>query len=350
MPLNEPLLKRLIETPAVSGREERQREIAREVLGSLADEVRTDPMGSVIGTRRGREDVRVMVAAHMDEIGFLVRHIDDRGFVRLQTLGGHDPANMVSQRVAIVTSGGETLRGALQPARKPPHVAGEEERKRLPRAEEFFVDLGMEAEEVKARVRVGDYATMDRTLERVGGCYMGKAMDDRIGLFVMYEALRTLREHEATIHAVATSQEEVGLRGATASGWGLEPTAVVALDITLAMDVPGGQEDQQITALGKGAAIKIMDSSLICHPKLVEHFRSIAEREGIPHQMEILPRGGTDAGGVQRLHGGIPAITLSIPCRYTHTPNEMVNASDVEACINLLARYLEEAHTGDYSL
>ncbi|ABG03229.1 peptidase M42 [Rubrobacter xylanophilus DSM 9941] len=350
MPLNEPLLKRLIETPAVSGREERQREIAREVLGSLADEVRTDPLGSVIGTKRGREDVRVMVAAHMDEIGFLVRHIDDRGFVRLQTLGGHDPANMVSQRVAIVTSGGETLRGALQPARKPPHVAGEEERKRLPRAEEFFVDLGMEAEEVKARVRVGDYATMDRTLERVGGCYMGKAMDDRIGLFVMYEALRTLREHEATIHAVATSQEEVGLRGATASGWGLEPTAVVALDITLAMDVPGGQEDQQITALGKGAAIKIMDSSLICHPKLVEHFRSIAEREGIPHQMEILPRGGTDAGGVQRLHGGIPAITLSIPCRYTHTPNEMVNASDVEACITLLARYLEEAHTGNYSL
>jgi len=350
MPLNEPLLKRLIETPAVSGREERQREIAREVLGSLADEVRTDPLGSVIGTKRGREDVRVMVAAHMDEIGFLVRHIDDRGFVRLQTLGGHDPANMVSQRVAIVTSGGETLRGALQPARKPPHVAGEEERKRLPRAEEFFVDLGMEAEEVKARVRVGDYATMDRTLERVGGCYMGKAMDDRIGLFVMYEALRALREHEATIHAVATSQEEVGLRGATASGWGLEPTAVVALDITLAMDVPGGQEDQQITALGKGAAIKIMDSSLICHPKLVEHFRSIAEREGIPHQMEILPRGGTDAGGVQRLHGGIPAITLSIPCRYTHTPNEMVNASDVEACITLLARYLEEAHTGNYSL
>ncbi|QYJ16476.1 Putative aminopeptidase YsdC [Rubrobacter xylanophilus DSM 9941] len=350
MPLNEPLLKRLIETPSVSGREERQREIAREVLGSLTDEVRTDPLGSVIGTKRGREDVRVMVAAHMDEIGFLVRHIDDRGFVRLQTLGGHDPANMVSQRVAIVTSGGETLRGALQPARKPPHVAGEEERKRLPRGEEFFVDLGMEADEVRARVRVGDYVTMDRTLERVGACYMGKAMDDRIGLFVMYEALRAMGDHEATIHAVATSQEEVGLRGAMASGWGLEPTVVVALDITLALDVPGGQEDQQITALGKGAAIKIMDSSLICHPKLVEHFRSIAEREGIPHQMEILPRGGTDAGGVQRLHGGIPAITLSIPCRYTHTPNEMVNASDVEACITLLARYLEEAHTGDYSL
>jgi endoglucanase len=116
------------------------------------------------------------------------------------------------------------------------------------------------------------------------------------------------------------------------------------------MDIPSGGGENTITELGKGAAIKIMDSSLICHPKLVEHFRQIAEREEIPHQMEILPAGGTDAGGVQRLHGGIPSITLSIPCRYVHTPNETVNTSDVQACIDLLARYLEEAHTGDYSL
>jgi endoglucanase len=166
----------------------------------------------------------------------------------------------------------------------------------------------------------------------------------------MYEALKEMGEHKATIHAVATSQEEVGLRGATASGAGLAPTVMIALDVTLAMDIPGGGGENEITALGKGAAIKIMDSSLISHPKLVDHFRSIAEREDIPHQMEILPFGGTDAGGVQRLHGGIPSITLSIPCRYVHTVNEMVNAEDVQACITLLARYLEEAHTGDYAL
>ncbi len=151
-------------------------------------------------------------------------------------------------------------------------------------------------------------------------------MDDRIGVFVMLEALRALGDHEATIFAVATSQEEVGLRGAAASGSALEPTVVVALDMTLAVDVPGGGNENEITALGKGVALKIMDGYSISHPKLVEHFRTIAEREGIPHQMEILPFGGTDAGGVQRLHGGIPAITLSIPCRYVHTPNEMVNA------------------------
>ena len=349
MVLNEALLKRLIETPGVPGREDRQREIAREELGALTDEVRTDSLGSVIGTKQGRDDARVMVAAHMDEIGFLVKHVDDKGFIRLQTLGGHDPANMVSQRVIVTTAGGATLRGALQPVRKPPHLGRDEEQK-PPKAEDFYVDLGMPADEIRETVHVGDYVTMDRTLEQVGSNYLGKAMDDRIGVFVMIEALRALREHEATIHAVATSQEEVGLRGAEASGSALAPTVVVALDVTLAMDVPGTQEEGRITELGKGVALKIMDSHSISHPGLVEHFRRVAEREGIPHQMEILPSGGTDAGGVQRLHGGIPAVTLSVPCRYIHTPNEMVNASDVQAAIDLLARYLEEAHTGDYAL
>ena len=350
MTLNEKLLKRLIETPGVPGREEQQRKIAREELEALTEEVRTDPLGSVIGTKRGRDDVRVMIAAHLDEIGFLVKYVDDKGFLRLQILGGHDPANMVSQRVLVTTADGESLRGALQPARKPPHLARSEDQQKAPRADEFFVDLGLGAEQVRKVVRIGDYVTMDRTLEKVGDGYMGKAMDDRIGVFVMLEALRAMEHHEATIYAAATSQEEVGLRGATASGWALEPTVVVALDITIAMDIPGGGEGEIVTWLGNGAAIKIMDSSLICNPKLVEHFRRIAEREGISHQMEILPQGGTDAGGVQRLHGGVPSITLSIPCRYVHTPNEMVNASDVQACIDLLARYLEEAHTGDYTL
>jgi tetrahedral aminopeptidase len=347
--LNEALFKRLSETPGVPGREDRQREIAREELEDLTDEVHTDALGSVIGTKRGRDDVRVMVAAHMDEIGFLVRHIDDNGFIRLQPLGGHDPANMVSQRVIVTTTGGASLRGALQPTRKPPHLQQEGDRK-VPKVEEFFVDLGMPADEVKEAVRVGDYATMDRTLEKVGGNYLGKAMDDRVGVLVMLEALRALGDHEATIHAVATSQEEVGLRGAEASGWALAPTVVIALDITLAMDIPGTEEEGRITELGKGVALKIMDSYSISHPRLLEHFQRIAEREGIPHQTEILPFGGTDAAGVQRLHGGIPAITISVPCRYTHTPNEMVSERDVQAAIDLLARYLEEAHTGDYAL
>ena len=349
MALNERLLKRLIETPGVPGREEKQREIAREKLGSLTDEVSTDALGSVIGTKRGNGDARVMVAAHTDEIGYLVKYIDDKGFLRLQTLGGHDPANMVSQRVLVTTSDGEVLRGALQPARKPPHVATAEDKK-PPKTDEFFVDLGMDADTVKEMVRIGDFVVMDRTLEKVGNDFMGKAMDDRIGVFVLYEALRALGDHTATVFAVATSQEEVGLRGAEASGSALEPTVVVALDVTLAMDVPGGGNENTITELGKGVAIKIMDGYSISNPKLVEHLRTIAERENIPYQMEILPAGGTDAGGVQRLHGGIPTVTLSVPCRYVHTPNELVSATDVEAAITLLARYLEEAQDAEYDL
>jgi endoglucanase len=349
MAINESLLKRLIETPGVPGREEKQREIAREELGSLTDEINTDALGSVIGTKWGSGDARVMVAAHTDEIGYLVKYIDDKGFLRLQTLGGHDPANMVSQRVLVTTSDGEVLRGALQPARKPPHVATAEDKK-TPKIDEFFVDLGMDAETVKEKVRIGDFVVMDRTLEKVGNDFMGKAMDDRIGVFVLYEALRALGDHTATIFAVATSQEEVGLRGAEASGWALEPTVAVALDVTLALDVPGGGNENTISELGKGVAIKIMDGYSISHPKLVEHLRTIAERENIPYQMEILPAGGTDAGGVQRLHGGIPAVTLSVPCRYVHTPNEMVSEADVEAAITLLARYLEEDLDTGYEL
>jgi putative aminopeptidase FrvX len=349
MALNEGLLKRLIETPGVPGREERQREIAREELDSLTDEVRTDALGSVIGTKRGSGDARVMIAAHTDEIGYLVKYIDENGFLRLQTLGGHDPANMVSQRVFVTISDGGTLRGALQPVRKLMHQARGEEQK-PPKADEFFVDLGMDAESVKEKVRVGDYVVMDRTLEKVGDNFIGKAMDDRVGVFVMYEALRALGDHTSTIFAVATSQEEVGARGAAASGSALEPTVVVALDVTLAMDVPGGGNENTITELGKGVAIKIMDGYSISNPKLVEHLRTIAERESIPHQMEILPAGGTDAGGVQRLHGGIPAVTISVPCRYVHTPNEMVSATDVEAAITLLASYLEEVPDAGYDL
>jgi putative aminopeptidase FrvX len=349
MAINESLLRRLIETPGVSGREEKQRKIAREELGSLTDEVRTDALGSVIGTKRGGGEARVMIAAHTDEIGYLVKYVDEKGFLRLQTLGGHDPANMVSQRVLVTTSEGDVLRGALQPVRKPLHLARDEEQK-PPKADEFYVDLGMDAEKVKEKVRVGDFVVMDRTLEKVGDNFIGKAMDDRVGVFVMYEALRAMGEHSATVFGVATSQEEVGARGAEASGSALEPTVVVALDVTLAMDVPGGGNENTVTELGKGVAIKIMDGYSISNPKLVEHLRTIADRENIPHQMEILPAGGTDAGGVQRLHGGIPAVTLSVPCRYVHTPNEMVSEADVEAAITLLARYLEEDLDSGYDL
>lgn len=348
-PVNVALLKRLSETPGVSGREERLRQLVIEELTPLVDKIKVDALGNVIATKKGTGDRRVMLAAHMDEIGFMARYVDERGFVRIQPLGGFDTRVLVAQRVILHTVGGDHLRGVLTPATKPIHFLADE-KPGTAKLEEFYIDLGMPTEQVRALVNLGDPITMDRPLEQVGDCVIGKAMDDRSGVFTMIEALRRLKSHEATIIAVATVQEEVGLRGATTSAYQVEPDVSIALDVTLAMDTPGMPDTDAITRLGAGAAIKVFDSSFIPNYKLVRHLRDVAERHGITHQLEVLPRGGTDAGAMQRTRAGSAAITLSIPTRYIHTVNEMVNLRDLDATIELLARYLEDAHTGDYSL
>jgi endoglucanase len=305
-------------------------------------------MGSLHAVKRGSTGKKLMIAAHLDEIGFIVKYLDNDGFLRLQHLGGWDPKQMAAQRVKVHTRSGP-INGVMMDSRKPKHMLSDAEASKKPEVEGFFIDIGHGAEEAKAAVRIGDMVTMDRSFQRMGKLLTCKAMDDRVGLYVMIEALKAAKSNAVEVHAVATVQEEIGLRGASASGSAIDPDVVVALDITLANDVPGIPESDHITKLGQGAAIKIMDSSLICHPKVVEHFRTLAESNGINHQMEILSAGGTDAGGVQRLHGGIPAFTLSIPTRYVHTVNETVHEEDVQACVDLLARYIEDAHNGDYS-
>ncbi len=342
------LLKTLCETPGVPGLEEPIRKVVINELKGLVDDLKVDVMGSVIGTKRGSGGPRVMLAAHIDEIGFVVKHIDDKGFVRLQPMGGWDPRNMVAQRVYIHTRSGERLMGALMPASKPIHMLTPEEAGKAPKIEEFFVDLGLGGDEVKAKVEIGDPVTMARTAEQVGHNVLSKTLDARVAVYVMIAALRQLGEHRCEVVAVATTQEEVGLRGATTAAFALQPDIGIAIDSTLANDFPGIEEHMQITKLGGGAAIKIMDSSLLCHPKLVQHFRDVADANGIKYQMEILPRGGTDAGAIQRSRGGVPSFTLSVPCRYVHTVNEMAAEADIDACAALLARYLEDAHNRSY--
>ncbi|MFN3682569.1 MAG: M42 family metallopeptidase [Fimbriimonadaceae bacterium] len=351
--MNVDLLRRLTEAHGVPGQEDAIRAIVREELGPLC-EIRVDSMGNIIcrkpATRQpsdGRPK-KLWIGAHMDEIGFLVKHIDDKGFLRLQPLGGWDPRQMASQRVIVHTREG-ALRGVLMLATKPKHMLTPEEMNKGPQIENYFVDCGLSGEAAKQRVRLGDMVTMDRTFLEMGDLFTCKCMDDRVSVFVMIEALKAVGEHEVDVYAVGTVQEEVGLRGAATSGWSVQPDIAVALDITIANDIPGIGDADCVTKLGEGVAIKIMDGSLICHPKLVAHFRELAERHGIKHQMEILPFGGTDAGGVQRLHGGIPSFTLSVPSRYVHTVNETVHRADVQAAIDLLARYIEDAHNGDYA-
>ena len=348
--MNSNLLKELTEAHGVPSQEDAIRDIVRRELAGIC-EFETDLMGNLICKKlTGKPGAKkLMLAAHMDEIGFIVKWIDEKsGFLRLQTLGGWDPTMMAAQRVFVHTKGG-VLNGVLMPSRKPKHLLSADEATKGNTVDSFFVDCGLSGEEAAAQVRVGDMVTMNRSYQEMGNLATCKAMDDRVAVYVMIEAVKAAKSHDVDIYAVATVQEEIGLRGATAAGSALAPDICVAIDITLANDIPGIPEQDQITRLGQGTAIKVLDSSLICHPKLVAHFRDLAEKNSIKHQMEVLPMGGTDAGGVQRLHGGIPSFTLSIPTRYVHTVNETVHKDDVDASVALLARYIEDAHNGDYS-
>lgn len=341
MALNIELLERLCQAHGIGSREAAVREVVRDELQPLADEQRVDTLGNLISVRKGTGP-RIMIAAHMDEIGFVVRHIDDKGFIRIQKVGGFDPRNLVAQRVLIHPREADPIPGVLQPGMKPVHLRAQGESKEL-KLEDLFIDTGMAADRVKAWVSVGNMVTLDRATIRMGDLVVSKALDDRVGIYVMIEAVRAAAGGDAEIIAVATTQEEVGLRGAQTAAYHLEPDIAIALDVTIAGDIPGMPEDQAVTRLGSGAAIKIFDSSQIPHATIIEALRSIAEREGIPHQLEVLPMGGTDAGAIQRVRGGAYTGTISIPSRYLHSVNEAAHTDDVDACVRLLARFLEEA-------
>jgi tetrahedral aminopeptidase len=345
--LNLDLARRLLDAPGIAGREEQVRAIVREEMTSLVDDVQVDALGSVIGVKRGSSGPKVMLAAHMDEIGFMVRYIDENGFIRLQNVGGFDPRVLPAQRVRVHTRSGEILTGALQLASKPIHLLATSEIK-APKLTQLYVDLGLSADDVNEKVDIGDMVTMDRSVVQVGNNLMSRAIDDRINVFVMLEVLRALGQHECEVIAVATTQEEVGLRGAQTAAYGVDPDVGVALDVTVAGDSPGVDKQDRVTKLGGGVAIKAFDSSHIPNYKLVNHFRDIAREKEIPHQVEILSRGGTDAGPMQRSRGGVPVITISMPTRYLHTVNEMVSIDDLKSAIALLTAYLESAHDGDY--
>jgi putative aminopeptidase FrvX len=342
-----PLLRDLCQAPGIASREDAVREVVREAIGPLTKSISVDVMGNLVAHSPGKSGTRVMIAAHTDEIGFLVSHIDGDGFVRLQTVGGFDTRVLPAQRVMITCRNGRVIPGVVQFSAKPAHLLGGSEIK-PPQMDQIFVDTGMSPDDAKAAVGVGDMVTLDRETVVMGDCVVSKALDDRLGVYVMIEAIRKAGRVNADVYAVATSQEEVGLRGAAPAAHEIKPDMAGALDVTLAVDIPESKPQSHVTKLGKGVAIKIMDSSHISHPQLVDHMRDLAEAGNIPYQMEILPRGGTDAGATQRSRGGNAAITLSIPTRYVHTVNEMANLDDIQACIDLLAAFLKDAGSREY--
>lgn len=332
-------LKELSEMAGVPGREEGVRAYIEAHVREVVDSVETDAVGNLHALKRsGREGApRLMVAAHMDEIGFVVRHVDKDGFLRLQHVGGFDARNLFARQVTVhASAGGETLVGLLNPAAKPIHVSTAEERAKIPELASFYVDLGLDAERVRELVRVGDMVALRQPFADLGRVVTGKAMDDRTGCWILMEALSRVKQPAMDVHAVFTVQEEVGLRGASTGAFRVTPDLAVALDTTLALDTPGMPDDARITEMGKGTAIKVMDSRSISTRWLVDAFIDLAERNRVPYQLEVLPQGGTDAAAMQLSRAGAPAVTLSTPSRYVHTVTEMVAKADLEAAVTLL--------------
>jgi endoglucanase len=344
VPFDFDLLQELTETSGVPGYEDRIREIVRRELEPEVDRVRSDSMGNVVGTIEGATDTEVVVAAHMDEIGFMVRHVTDDGFVQVDALGGWDPRVLKAQRVTIHTDDGDVsgLIGSV-----PPHTLDEEQREKTPDVEDLHIDLGLDGEQAQERVSRGDLVTLEQTTERVGDNVTGKALDDRICVFTMLEAARRIENPEVTIHFAATVQEEVGIRGAQALGVDLDPDLAIALDVTVANDVPGFEAGDHVTELGDGTAIKLKDSSVITNPKVHGRMEDVAEKQDIDYQLEVLPAGGTDTAGFQRSGGATPVGAISVPTRYLHTVTESAHVDDIAATIDLLAGFLE-TETGDH--
>ena len=342
MTINIELLSKICEIPGAPGFEKNIRKFVKEIITPYVDECYTDNIGNLIAVKKGvnnPDQKRVMVAAHMDEIGFIVTHIDDNGFVWFHTLGGFDPKTLTAQRVII--HGKKELMGVM--GSKPIHVMSPEEKNKVPKVEDYFIDLGMTKEEVETLITIGDPITRERSLIEMGNCINCKSLDNRVSVFVLIETLKELKLNDYDVYAVFTVQEEVGLRGAQVAAHAINPHFGIALDTTIAYDVPNARAQEKVTSLGKGTAIKIMDSSAISDYRMVLFLKQIANEANIPWQPEILTAGGTDTAPVQKTgKNGAIAGAISIPTRHIHQVIEMVHKEDVYHSIQLLSLALEK--------
>lgn len=326
------LIKQLVETPGPSGYETQIRQLIRERIEPYADALYVDSLGNLIA-RYGEKADRgksIMLAAHMDEIGIVATHIDPRGFVRFIPIGGMRPNSLPGSRVRFLNGSMGVIGVEVKPSTNAPLQFSD-----------MFIDVGATREE-DCPVKVGDFAVMDRDFIELGERLVSKAMDDRIGVAVLIETLRRLKDENLSsphqLYFVFSAQEEVGLRGATTAAFGIDPELGLAIDVTSCGDTPKGL--RMAVELGKGPAIKVRDQSMISDPRLVSWMVSTAEKIGVEYQMEVLEHGGTDAHAIQLTRAGVPAGCLSVPCRYIHSPSEMVDLRDVHRAVELLLALL----------
>jgi endoglucanase len=329
------LIRKLVESYGPSGAEEQVRTVIQDEIEPLVDDLRVDALGSLIAHKKGNgsgagdEGQRLLLDAHMDEIGVMVTYVDEDGFARFTRIGGVSPLTCVGSRVAF-----EDGRIA---------VIGVDQKRdnadKVPKLEQLYLDVGASSRE-DCSVQIGDPAVFVRPFVAQGSRLVSKAMDDRIGCAVLIELLRRLEETPHDLYVVFAVQEEVGLRGARTSAYGIEPDMAIAVDVTRTGDTP--ESKPMAVKLGQGPAVKVQDSGMIAHPKVRQLLMDRAEEAGLPYQLEVLERGTTDAAAVQLVRAGVPAGCLSVPCRYVHSPSEMVDERDVENGVRLLLEVVQK--------
>lgn len=320
-----------------SGFESSVTSIIRDSVSQLSRDVKIDALGNLI-MRIGDKGPRVLVSAHVDEVGVIVTHVDQRGFIRVAPLGGIDPWVMIEQELTFKTRRGELIRGIV--GIDPPHLRRDKPPSRF---EELYIDAGFSSrdEANKAGVIPGIPGTFSTSLTYSGNAIIGKALDDRLGAYALIEAARRISGSEAMFFFAWNTQEEVGLRGIQAVVNGVNPELAIVVETTVAADVPSNPEEQWITRLGGGAAIRAMDRSIIANPILLEKTTVLLESKGIKYQLQVNPYGGTDAGAIH-VHGtGVPTLVISTPARYIHTPRSIALMSDVDAVISTLSLLLD---------
>jgi endoglucanase len=336
-------LEKLSNACGVTGREDEVKELMSKFLKPYVDEVKEDNLGNIIGIKEGKKNApKVMLAAHMDEIGLLVKTISKEGFLQFMKLGGIDDRVLLAQKVMVYTEKGP-VHGII--GSKPPHIQKEDERKRVIPYDELFVDVGAATSEEaqKMGVKIGDPVEFDVRFAKISkNIVIGKAFDDRSGCAVMIETLKRLEKTDCTVYAVGTVQEEVGCRGATTSAFGLCPDVGIALDVTVAGDTPGVKEIEAPIRLGKGPSLTIADSLLITHPKVLRLLVDTAEENKIPYQLEAGLPGGTDAGRISLTREGVPSGTISLPARYIHSPTSLISLVDAENVIKLTVAAIQK--------
>lgn len=320
-------IRELVQIKGVSGNEGGVAAYIKAQIMPYVDKVYEDALGNLIAVKKG-DGPKVMLMAHMDEIGLVATYIDEKGFIRVSSVGYVNPKITVGRPV-IFENG---VMGVF--------AIGDEDQKEI-KLKDCYIDIGAaDREEAKQRIEIGMTASFVSETFETGNKIVSNALDNRVGCYCLMEVLRRLKENTCELYAVFTVQEEVGLRGAKVSGFGVAPEIAIAVDVTLSGDHPDAESTA--ASLGKGAAIKIRDRSAICAKSIVEDLENIAARKGIPAQRDVLSAGGTDIGSVQLLGQGVQVGGVSIPIRYCHSAIEMADRRDVEATIGLLVSYLEK--------